>query len=108
MDAELKAKWVKALRGKKYKQGTACLYDGLNNTYCCLGVLCDLVDPKGWGEPDEDNGYIWNWHGDRDEIPTKLRRPLKLTPTKQSALISMNDVQRKTFPEIADYIEAKL
>jgi hypothetical protein len=38
MDAELKRKWVEALRSGKFKQGRECLVDD-HNRYCCLGVL---------------------------------------------------------------------
>jgi hypothetical protein len=46
MDAELKRKWVEALRSGKYEQASGKLRVG--NKFCCLGVLCDLVDPEKW------------------------------------------------------------
>lgn len=42
-DAE---KWLQALRSGKYAQGDGLLYDHLLNTYCCLGVLCHVIDGK--------------------------------------------------------------
>lgn len=41
MNKRIKARWVKALRSGKYKQGINKLktHDG---KYCCLGVLTDL------------------------------------------------------------------
>lgn len=45
MDAKIKARWIKALRSGKYKQGQGRLRqptpDG--DEYCCLGVLCELA-----------------------------------------------------------------
>lgn len=46
MDAELKSKWVAALRGGEYKQIRGSLRS--ESGFCCLGVLCDTVDPQGW------------------------------------------------------------
>lgn len=47
MNPEWKAKWVAALTGGEYKQGTGCLEQRKKKTnqasFCCLGVLCDLV-----------------------------------------------------------------
>jgi hypothetical protein len=40
MKPEVKAKWIAALRSGEYKQGRGVLRDG--DTFCCLGVLCDL------------------------------------------------------------------
>jgi len=38
-------KWVAALRSGKYKQGRRQLRSG--DSYCCLGVLCDLAVKEG-------------------------------------------------------------
>jgi len=35
-------KWIEALRSGEYKQGKFGLYDKDSDSYCCLGVLCDL------------------------------------------------------------------
>ena len=34
--------WVAALRSGKYKQGRKQLFSPMNDSYCCLGVLCDV------------------------------------------------------------------
>lgn len=47
MDKTIMKKWVKALRSGKYKQGrgTLCQVDKKGNeSFCCLGVLCDLYN----------------------------------------------------------------
>lgn len=36
--------WTEALRSRKFWQGDRNLYDKDTNTYCCLGVLCELSD----------------------------------------------------------------
>lgn len=57
MDAELKAKWVAALRSGEYEQTTGALRK--EGGYCCLGVLCDVVGAT-WKYDDEDD--IWDAH----------------------------------------------
>lgn len=54
INPSIKKKWVEALRLRKYKQGLSCLKDDMTNTYCCLGVLATLVDPKQntWSDND--------------------------------------------------------
>jgi hypothetical protein len=42
MDKLIAEKWVAALRSGEYKQGKGVLHNQDSNTYCCLGVLCDL------------------------------------------------------------------
>ena len=46
MDADLKAKWLEALRSGKYEQTQGTLRDG--DAFCCLGVLCDLTGRGKW------------------------------------------------------------
>lgn len=59
MKIELKEKWLAALRSGKYVQGHRQLKN-TNNTvpsYCCLGVLCDVIDPKGWSDEGDRNRH---------------------------------------------------
>lgn len=108
MDAKLKAKWIKALRGGKFKQTTGSLYDGF--AYCCLGVLatiqgCDIEKAI----PDQD-----------DRVTEHLPRGFNagLSPAQRAGLASRNDGchdsyegktnPRHSFGEIADYIEKNL
>jgi len=46
MDSELKKKWIARLRDPNTKQGQYNLKTSYG--FCCLGVLCDLVDPNIW------------------------------------------------------------
>lgn len=41
MNKLVKRLWIKALLSGKFKQGKGALRKK-NNTYCCLGVLCEL------------------------------------------------------------------
>lgn len=105
MDAELKKKWIRALRSGKYKQGRYRLYSNFTDSYCCLGLLCDLLDRTKWQKDEWD---YWAWGNREDALPETVRRKVKLSPKQQGSLIRMNDQEGKTFSEIADYIKEHL
>ena len=43
MDRALRDRWVAALRSGDYKQGRVYLHNSEGDTWCCLGVLCDVA-----------------------------------------------------------------
>jgi hypothetical protein len=97
MDAELKAKWIAALRGGEFKQTTGWLKD--ERGYCCLGVLCVVkgIELGSDGRPrhlPEWDGNFFNLH---PEVPKH----------EITALWHMNDSSHD-FKQIADYIEKNL
>lgn len=47
MDPILKERWAVTLESGNYEQGRQYLRDG-DNKCCCLGVLCDMVEPGKW------------------------------------------------------------
>lgn len=135
MDPTIKARWVAALRSGDFTQGQRTLTtvrDGKEYD-CCLAVLCKLAiqdgiicrqfpadDSKVWyGDPDAgwEAGTIpilaREWSGIREQ---KVHSPVMQTCackdcqtiTVTTALIDMNDVQKKSFEEIADWIEENL
>jgi hypothetical protein len=63
MNKKIKKLWVEALKSGDYKQGKNCLYikdnDG-KETYCCLGVLCDLHAKATKKESFNENGTYLN------------------------------------------------
>lgn len=109
MNPEIKAKWIAALRSGKYKQGK--FYLNTNARFCCLGVLCDVVDPARWADDDVwDHKYYTSEFGARlcETLPASLRKSLNIEDTQTDVLIDLNDNKSKSFNEIADYIEANL
>jgi hypothetical protein len=97
MNQELKNKWIEALRSGKYKQGRNYLRMG--DSFCCLGVLCDVDDPSKW----RANHFVSaRMYGDNLSC---LPDYFPLSPRARASLMRMNDVQNKSFEEIADWIE---
>jgi len=42
MNTNIAKMWIDALRSGEYKQGKFVLHNVTKDTWCCLGVLCDL------------------------------------------------------------------
>lgn len=128
-------KWLDALRSGDYKQGQYQLYNDLNDTYCCLGVLCDVAGLRKSKDSYENSGFV------EDELflganiyesslPEKLNLPEELVlpietiknlkdqdviqtlinyyrieNTVSISLIELNDDEAFSFNTIADIIE---
>lgn len=125
MTKELKDQWIAALRGlgpHKYKQGHGGFFMKITNTYCCLGVLCDILpirDPpdswvgfQGWStRPDwvcgGDTGVLYSGNEYHGKLPKLLMNDIGFPETQQSILVEMNDRLAKSFEEIADYIQGE-
>lgn len=110
MQKDIKVKWVKALRSGRYKQCSETLrdtYDG--KKYCCLGVLCNVIDYRGWGKQDlDDSVYVYKESVGESVLPRKLREEVGITEVQQNKLVKMNDDDGKNFKEIANWIEKNL
>lgn len=96
---ELKDKWVAALRSGEYTQGFCGLRYG--NEYCCLGVLCDVIDPTQWKIPDQ-NAAIKKYS--YDESTCYAPKAVVCLDT-QYVLSKLNDSGQYDFNEIANRIE---
>lgn len=105
-------KWIEALRSGKYKQTTNCLKDG--NGYCCLGVGLDIIKDDLHGvkwkpgycgpilEYLDENGDTVILEGALDR---KTHELLGIDYNVEGDLVEMNDIERKSFNEIADYLD---
>lgn len=96
MDKKLKAKWVKALRSGRYKQGQCNLYQSQKRLYCCLGVLGRVM-----GKSTEELAKV----GGSIDIPAQWGI---LSYDDVNRLTRMNDCDVASFKRIADHIEEKL
>ena len=93
MDANLKAKWVEALRSGDFKQTTEGYFKH-GKSFCCLGVLCVVA-----GEPpvlEENKSGNWLFVDNEAGLSDVSMR-----------LASMND-DGASFADLADYIETNL
>lgn len=99
-------KWLEALRGGKYAQAYSRLRD--NEGFCCLGVACDVLKDDVGGKWLKDNHFkvSLNQAATMGALPIKVRELLSLSCRQEDVLTDMNDTDRATFPEIADYLES--
>lgn len=127
MPRELRDKWVQALRSGEYRQDTKALmqqpiFD--EPGYCCLGILC-MVSGLGvlkpgcftYRNPEYDHSTGGTQWDDDDvvllpevelqdeELDDTLRKTFGLSNDNHGRLIEMNDYEKKSFAEIADWIE---
>jgi hypothetical protein len=117
MDAEVKERWVAALRSGQYTQATGKLRT--DSGFCCLGVLCDIYDGEEWtthSDIDDDGNEMEteSWYyldSNLDVLPYKVTQWAELesdNPKVESkgceSIAEIND-SGSTFAEIADLIE---
>jgi hypothetical protein len=103
---KLRKAWVAALRSGKYTQGKHALRPQ-DEQFCCLGVLCDIVDPKRWSlGGDEYNWGFANKEGAVEEkyLTDDVLEAIGLDTSDIDLLAEAND-QGKPFEEIATMIE---
>jgi hypothetical protein len=102
-------RWVANLRGegpRTYEQTTQRLSTFDKTAMCCLGVLCDTVDPKGWRDANA------NANSRAHRLFSTFPRPKVLASVGiewgfATRLSSANDLG-KSFAEIADLITKTL
>lgn len=110
MNADIKQRWVEALRSGQYKQGSGCLK--VNDSYCCLGVLCELhrqdFPGKGW-QLASTRSLLFSYISEYDfhEPPAEVSAWTGLDPSVYDLLADAND-SGADFPTIASLIEEML
>jgi hypothetical protein len=112
MKKSLKAKWLKALRGGRYKQGDGQLRSE-DRHYCCLGVLAQIEGARwrGEGTPFIGGRCVADEAGGVMYLSPRL---FGLSKKRQEDLGNMNDGcaawanNKMTFKQIADWIEKKV
>jgi hypothetical protein len=106
MNAEIKEKWVAALRGGYYKQTTGMLRS-LGDEFCCLGVLCDITHPECWQPQDAVRPFKYKNIKRFGTVPPALMNEVGINGDQMFDLAGMND-RGSNFNQIADYIEQNL
>lgn len=107
MKKELKERWIAALRSGDYSQSLGCLQDQYG--WCCLGVLCNIVDGTQWVEYDgDDRSHEYNYDFGSvvvsDMPPSEWLENHGLPYDVAKHLAAQND-DGVQFVEIAKYIE---
>ena len=98
-------RWIKALRSGDYKQGYHALRSW-DDKFCCLGVACDLLQPKIKWDKAIGYYYIKDYNGNYPPVSLFITAT-GLIGESMYALAIMND-QRKSFLTIADVIEESI
>lgn len=112
MKKEIADKWVVALRSGKYQQATKTLRNS-EQSFCCLGVLCDISGIGTWKDNVSNYRYVpfdkaEDWQSSflpyRVQDWAGMARRDGTRTNGEPALSYLND-QGKTFEEIAEIIE---
>ncbi len=105
MNAELKQKWIAALRSGGWKQARGHLRRLNVPEYCCLGVLCEV---SGEGLVLSSISREWNATWQFHRAPNTLAPgSYGMTGVEIDQLTSLND-GGNDFPAIADWIDANI
>lgn len=101
MNQEYKLRWIYALRSGNYKQGFGALVEeqeGDSVGYCCLGVLNSLLPEVLQRKNPKSEGFL----------SSGAEKEVGVDEYVQSTLVGFNDSDRKSFAQIADWIEKNL
>lgn len=114
MNPEIKAKWIAALTSGEYEQTRNYLHR-TGDGYCCLGVLCEVMDPGQWRNGICVSAYGGKYLPDSNlQIefssfpPSKLLDAAGLSYTQAQTLAGLNDRDWAPFEQIAQYIQEQL
>ena len=116
------AAWLEALRGQsevKYKQGTGALREvqggKKKDTFCCLGVLCDLAVKAGvvgQEDPEARDSNLYSYGGETGLLPQEVMDWAGMRGTsgefeEDGATIELTVINDHgaSFKKIADVIE---
>lgn len=97
--------WIEALESGRYPQGIGVLRG--KKGYCCLGVLCDLINPNAWQRGTNDIAAIeWFWGEDQDQPqvllpPISVHKRLNISSQTMQDLSNINDTEAVEFKTIA-------
>ena len=99
MKVKWKRLWIKALRSGKFKQTERMLHD--RKGYCCLGVLCKVMEPNTKWKSNKEGAYLF----EEEQMfpPARIMKEATLRKPSARVLAKMND-KGKTFKQIAAFI----
>ena len=91
------------MKSGNYKQGRTYLFIGKENSFCCLGVFCDLIGT--------DRVKMEHFSDQRIElVNNSIPEVLKYGSESNliNSLVKMNDYYKNSFIEIAEFLEINL
>lgn len=102
LDPAIKNTWVDALKSGNYKKGT--LYLKHKDTFCCLGVFCEINDLKcgAYQYLDDTISGMYNLEQDGSFEGFTIDNMTSLTSMNDRL---QNDTQLYNFTQIAQVIE---
>jgi hypothetical protein len=105
LNIPLLTKWADTLESGSYRQtrGRLRTYRGKDKThysYCCLGVLCNIVDKNGWKQ--------LKYNDFERLLPLKTKKSTGLTFKQLSKLMDLNDSEDYSFKQIAEHIRKEI
>lgn len=113
MKLDIADKWVKALRSGEYKQGQQFLCkvgETGKESFCCLGVLCDIYQKEVGDLEIRPGSYFRYYDNCSGYLPEKVKNWSGIASDRgyrgqhKSSLLSLND-DAVSFEHIADIIE---
>ncbi len=122
VNKSLQKKWIHALESGEYKQGTGRLCKKVDDSkqFCCLGVLCDLIDPTKWkasADKLEPNAFDYEEELNKSMPPAHIRNQVgiyemswELAHANDGNLMTLDrtaSMKRFTFAEIAEILRAE-
>lgn len=104
---EVREEWVRRLRSGEYRRGNGRLRRERSGTdfFCCLGVLCDVVEPERWAPDTPWGGDMEYRHDGHDIYPRGGILDLVGIDARQARLLAQMNDSGKDFDDIADVIE---
>jgi hypothetical protein len=116
--------WAGALRSGDYEQGANVLHNVDNNTWCCLGVACDVAIKNGvqlgtkieaekvqYSDEEKPTGRVTNFGGAVAFLPYQVIDWLDVDSNNPKLCdlraTWLNDIGNRSFNEIADLIDTE-
>jgi hypothetical protein len=112
--ANLRA-WIHDLRTTDAKQDAGQLRTA-DDGYCCLGRACVILGAD-WAKPDRASAcevlpavvrVLVDGVEDHSYMPAAYKAAMGLTDADVATCVRLNDSERKTFPEIAAWLESEI
>lgn len=110
INKKFKNLWINGLRSGNYTQTQGLLK--YENSFCCLGVACDVYSRKISKKIPEWGAYPYESTTKFDSVASfinpLLQQKIGLSKAAMEKLANMNDTENKSFAEIANWIEKNL